>query len=105
MVRILMAYKIIDTNRGLAGEIHEIEVKEGNVLLFVVPRYTRHMNESYRDEAKRAAQAVLPDGKQALIVGSDVDVYELCGEDALTLVLKGIMDDKSLQPLRKKNDK
>jgi len=101
-----MAYKITSTMSGLVGELHEISVKEGNVLLFVMPRATRLMNDSYKDEGKRALQEVLPDGRTALIMGIDVDVYELCGEEALSLKLKGLLDDKTLMPYRRrKNDK
>jgi hypothetical protein len=98
-----MAYKVFDTMRGNVGELHSIDVKEGNVLVFVVPRATRHMNESYRDEGKRALDVVLPDGVQALMIGADVDIYELCGEDALALKLKGLLTDDNLP--KKKVDK
>lgn len=97
-----MAYKIVDTLRGDVGVLHSIEVKEGNVLVFVLPRRTKHMNESYRDEGKRALDVVLPNGVQALMIGADVDIHELCGETALELKLKGLLDNDHLLL---KNDK
>lgn len=99
-----MAYKVFDTLRGETGVLHEISVKEGNVLVFVLPRQTRYINESYRDEGKRALDVVLPTGVQALMIGADVDIYELCGEEALSLKLKGLLSDSAL-PLRKPVDK
>jgi hypothetical protein len=91
---------------GLVGDLHEIGVKEGNVLIFVMPRATRLMNGNYKDEGKKALEEILPDGRTALIMGVDVDIYELCGEEALSLKLKGMLDDPTLMPMRRrKSDK
>ena len=100
-----MAYKVTSTISGLVGELHEIKVQEGNVLVFVMPRATRLMNGSYKDEGKRALEEILPNGTNALIMGADVDIYELCGEEALSLKLKGLIDDPTLMPMRRKSDK
>lgn len=38
-----------------------------------------------------AVKTTLPQGRNALIIGADVNVYELCGADAIVLKLKGLI--------------
>jgi hypothetical protein len=39
----------------------------------------------------RAIKDILPEGKKAIVIGCDVNIYELPGMDAAVLLLKGII--------------
>lgn len=86
-----MPITVTDTSYGVIGTVHKIDISKGEVLIFQLPRPTRLLSRVYVDGASAAIKDWLPDGSQALVIGSDVDVYALCGEDAITLKLKGII--------------
>jgi hypothetical protein len=75
---------------GTIGYMHEIETKPDSMLVFQVPRRTEQMSNSYMESIKDAIHRLYPD-KQILIIGCDVNLYELAGSDALCLKLKGLI--------------
>lgn len=86
-----MGIVVTDTSTGYVGELTTISSEPGDVLIFQLPRHTHMLSENYLNEAKLALDKCLPEGKHSVIVGSDVNVYQLCGRDAVTLKLKGIL--------------
>lgn len=86
-----MALKITSTVQGDIGEIHKIPVGQDEVVIFQLPRKSGQLSSAYLDNARQIANEVLPNGSNAIIIGSDVDIFTICGEDALTLKLKGFL--------------
>jgi len=76
---------------GTIGFIHEVELNPDTVLIFQLPRETKMLSNSYVEGALKAAREALPPGRKAVVVGADVNVYELCGQDAIALKLKGLL--------------
>lgn len=65
-------------------------ISPGEVLVFQLPVTTSQLTQTYINSAKNALEGCLPKGQQALIIGNDIDVYAVTGEEALSLKLKGI---------------
>lgn len=65
-------------------------INPGEVLVFQLPITTSQLSHTYINSAKNALEGCLPEGQQAMIIGSDIDVYAVTGEEALSLKLKGI---------------
>jgi hypothetical protein len=77
---------------GLIGYLHDIEYSEkDSILIFQLPRQTNMIHEEYMSKAKEYLTKALPEGKQAIIIGCDINVYELAGADAIILKLKGLI--------------
>jgi hypothetical protein len=85
-----MPITVNDPRYGHTGEIHELDIKQGSILIFQLPRRTEHLSEVYVNNAKRVLNEQFP-GVTCVIMGADVNVYEVCGEDAAVLKLKGIL--------------
>lgn len=84
--------EIISPTQGLVGYLHDVECKDNDsVLIFQLPRSTRMLSAIYVQGAMACVTETLPPGRKALIVGADVNVYELCGADAVILRLQGII--------------
>ncbi len=84
--------EIKSATRGLIGYLHEVECKSNDsVLIFQLPRETRHLSNVYLEEAKSAIDRFLPEGRSALIIGCDVNIYEIAGPDALMLKIKTLI--------------
>ena len=87
-----MITEIKSNTAGLIGFLHEVECKDSeSILVFQLPRRTDMLNEHYLRTAMDAIKHSLPTGRNALIIGADVNVYELFGQDAAILKLKGII--------------
>lgn len=82
---------VINNTRGEIGKLHTLEVATDSVLIFQVNRHTKDINGQYLESAKEALRTILPEDKLAVIIGIDVNVYELAGKDAITLKLKGLI--------------
>ena len=77
---------------GTIGYLHEVDTLDpSSVLIFQLPRQTNMLNTEYIKNAMDAVKTTLPQGRNALIIGADVNVYELCGADAIVLKLKGLI--------------
>lgn len=84
--------EIVSPTRGTVGYLHEVECKDNDsVLVFQLPRRTEMLSSTYVDGAMASVKEFLPEGRNALIIGADVNVYELFGADAVILKLKGII--------------
>lgn len=84
--------EIKSPTKGIIGYLHEVDtVDPSSVLIFQLPRQTNMLNNEYIKNAMDAVKSTLPEGRNALIVGGDVNVYELCGADAVVLKLKGLI--------------
>jgi len=78
-------------SQGLIGYLHEVEYKSDSILIFQLPRATKDLSEVYVENAQKSLKQILPEGKMAILIGCDVNVYELAGPDAIMLKLKGII--------------
>lgn len=77
---------------GFIGYLHEVDtVDPSSILIFQLPRQTNMINDLYMKTAMDAVKGSLPKGKNALIIGADINVYELAGADAIILKLKGLI--------------
>lgn len=83
--------KINSPVSGLVGYLHEFEYNPDSVLVFQLPRQTNMMNDEYVKHAVNSIKEVLPNGKKAIVIGADINIYEIAGTDAVTLILKGII--------------
>lgn len=77
---------------GLLGYLHDIPQSDpDSILVFQLPRATNQMNSAYLEGILCAARKMLPEGKRVMIIGCDVNIYEIAGPDAVALKLKGII--------------
>ena len=84
--------EIKSPTQGLIGYLHEVECNEPkSILIFQLPRETRMLSDIYVKGAMDSVRKSLPDGRSALVVGCDVNVYELAEADAIILKLKGLI--------------
>jgi hypothetical protein len=84
--------EIVSPTRGIIGYLHEVECNEpDSILIFQLPRKTDMLNSEYTKSAMDTLKLSLPTGRSALIVGCDINVYELAGADAIILKLKGLI--------------
>ena len=49
------------------------------------------LSNQYVNAAMNSVKSVLPEGKTAVVIGGDVNIYELAGPDAVSLKLSGII--------------
>ena len=84
--------EIVSPTRGIVGYLHEVECAEpDSILIFQLPRRTKDLSEIYIQGAMDSVRKSLPPGRTSLIIGCDVNVYELAGADAIILKLKGLI--------------
>ncbi len=84
--------EIKSPTRGTIGWLHEVEqTSNDSLLVFQLPRYTKDINDNYINSAREALKEVFQSSKQVLLIGGDVNIYELAGPDAVILKLKGII--------------
>lgn len=84
--------QVVSPTQGLVGYLHEVECKSNDsILVFQLPRTTNNLSDVYKQGAIDAVIKILPEGRSALVIGCDIDIYELAGEDALILKLKGLI--------------
>ena len=76
---------------GTYGHIKEIELKPDTILIIQLPRATNMLSSTYIAGAMRAIREVMPSDRKVLIVGNDVNIYEMAGPEALNLILKGVL--------------
>lgn len=88
---IIMTTKTITDQTGIVGFLTEIQLQPDSVLVFQLPRETRMLSNIYVETALDSIKAALPPGKIAMVIGADVNIYELAGPDAVSLKLKGII--------------
>ena len=78
--------------QGIVGYLHEVEcTTDDSVLIFQLPRRTDMISKGYIESARAALKESLPTNRNTLIMGCDVNVYELFGADAVIMKLKGII--------------
>jgi hypothetical protein len=86
-----MSTTISNPIQGIVGYLHEMEYDKDSILVFQLPRTTEMLNETYITRAVNSLREILPDGKKAIVVGCDVNVYQIAGIEATALILKGII--------------
>ena len=87
-----MITEIRSPTRGLIGWLHEFEcASNDSVLIFQLPRATKDLSNGYLDDAKGIVHKAMPEGRNVLLIGCDVNIYEIAGEDMLALKLKGLI--------------
>lgn len=75
---------------GLVGYMHEINADYQSLLVIQLPRLTRTLSPASAEDAIKCLKTV-PDNKNILLVGCDVNLYELTGSDLSMLKLKGLV--------------
>lgn len=83
--------KIETPATGLVGFLHEIEVDKDSILVFQLPRQTNMLSSSYIEGAMNSIKKILPNDKKAIVIGADVNIYSIAGEEATALILKGLI--------------
>jgi hypothetical protein len=77
---------------GIVGYLHEIECKETkSMLVFQLPRTTNMLSDVYVKGALATLEKSLPPGRTAMVIGCDVNIYELGEADSIVLKLKGLV--------------
>ncbi len=90
--KVNMVKEIVSPTRGIIGWMHEVECQANDsVLIFQLPRTTQQISNSYLDDAKDTVSRLLPPGRNAMIIGCDVNIFEIAGPDMLILKLKGLV--------------
>jgi hypothetical protein len=83
--------KVEKPSEGLLGFLHNIETDKDSILVFQLPRETKQLSENYVQGALKSLKEVLPIGRKVLVIGADVNIYSISGEEATALVLKGLI--------------
>jgi hypothetical protein len=84
--------EIKSPTRGIVGYLHEVECNEPrSILIFQLPRKTSMINSDYARGAMDALKGSLPEGRTALVIGCDVNIYELAEAESIILKLKGLI--------------
>ncbi len=84
--------EVTSPTRGIVGWLHEVEcTTNDSVLIFQLPRTTQQLSNIYVDAAKESIAKMLPPGRSALIIGCDVNIYEIASADFVALKLKGLL--------------
>lgn len=82
---------IIGTQKdGIQGYLHELEIKSDTILVIQLSKTSDEISKQLRENMLSVLKEFLPEGRKALIIGSDVNIYEITGMDAAVLLLKGI---------------
>lgn len=78
---------------GLVGYLHRIDLSNPDAVLVIqLPRETKMISNSYLEGVMKSIKDLLPGvQQQILVIGADINIYELAGEDALSLKLKGFL--------------
>ena len=91
LLRTDMDIEIRDNLKQYVGRMVDVNIKPGNILVVQLPRPTNMLSDAYVEGAMRSVRAALHSDQVALLIGSDVSLYELAGEAAVELKLKGIL--------------
>lgn len=84
--------EITSPTQGIIGYLHEVECnEERSILIFQLPRRTDTISQSYIAGAMDSIRNSLPSNRSALVIGCDVNVYELAEADSIILKLKGLI--------------
>lgn len=87
-----MSVKQINSpTQGIIGYLHELQIEKDSVLVFQLPRETKMISNSYIEGVMSKVKESLPEGRVALVIGADVNIYEIAGQDATVLMLKGLL--------------
>lgn len=78
-------------SEGIVGFLHEVKFEKDSILVFQLPRATNMLSDTYVSGAIKSLREILPDNKRAIVIGADVNIYELAGPEATMLVLKGLI--------------
>lgn len=80
-----------DDVAGNFVELHELVYSTpDSVFVIQVPRETRMLSDVFVSGILDRLKDVIPPGRKAMIIGNDVNIYEITGADASILKLKGI---------------
>ncbi len=82
---------VINPTQGLVGYLYEADVPSDSLLVFQLPRRTDMLSETYIRGAMDSLRGVLPEGRRAIVIGADVNIYSIAGEEATALILRGIL--------------
>ena len=83
--------EVKDSIGQYAGNLEQIQLNPDSILVFQLPRRTDMLSNQYVNAAMNSVKSVLPEGKTAVVIGGDVNIYELAGPDAVSLKLSGII--------------
>lgn len=82
----------ISPSAGYLGTIHEHKFESPDSLLVMqLPRETRMLSDQYVKAAIEQARKAIGTDRNILVIGCDVNIYELSGADATALKLKGLI--------------
>jgi hypothetical protein len=82
---------ITNPSEGIVGYLHELSISHDTILVFQLPRKTDMLSDTYIQGALKSVKECIPEGKKAIVIGADVDIYTIAGEDAVVLKLKGLI--------------
>lgn len=85
-----MSYKIIHNLEGHVATVETIPLPDDSIMVFQLPRLDKNLSQAMLDRAQDAVRAISP-GTKIIVIGCDVDIHTITGEDATSLKLKGII--------------
>ena len=86
-----MIKTIATPTEGIIGYLHELSVSHDTILVFQLPRKTEMLSDVYVQGALKSVRECIPEGKKAIVIGADVNIYTIAGEDAVVLKLQGLI--------------
>lgn len=76
---------------GHVGKLIEFVPREGSVIFVQLPRRTEFLSAGYKDQAKQAIFEAMPNVVDVVLIGCDVNIAEVYGEDAMEMRLSGLI--------------
>lgn len=82
---------IVSPTAGHLGILHEhVFESPESLLVMQLPRETRMLSDMYVKAAIDQARKAIGGSRNILVIGCDVNIYEISGADATAMKLKGI---------------
>lgn len=83
---------IVSPTAGHIGTLHEhVFESPESLLVMQLPRETRMLSDLYVKAALEQARKTVGPNRNILIIGCDVNIYEISGADATAMKLKGLI--------------
>lgn len=83
---------IVSPTAGHLGTLHEhVFESPESLLVMQLPRETRMLSDIYVKAAIEQARKAVGTNRNILIIGCDVNIYEVSGADATAMKLKGLI--------------
>ena len=86
----MSTFTVTHNIHGHVATVETIPVPADSIMVFQLPRQDKNLSQDMIDRAKAAVNEISP-GTKIIVIGCDIDIHTITGEDATSLKLKGII--------------